>query len=62
MALKKIKLDAVEEGVPSTAIREIGLLKELQHRNVVRACLPPPCPGHPSPNSSARAEFYMTDK
>ncbi len=60
MALKKIKLDAVEEGVPSTAIREIGLLKELQHRNVVRACLPLPCPGHP--NSSACAEFYMTDK
>ena len=35
IALKKIRLDCEEEGVPSTAIREISLLKELQHRNVV---------------------------
>ncbi len=31
IALKKIRLDAEEEGEPSTAIREISLLKELQH-------------------------------
>merc|ERR1719217_289516 len=31
-----MKLDAQEEGVPSTAIREIALLKELSHSNVVR--------------------------
>ncbi|EGD82562.1 CMGC/CDK/CDC2 protein kinase [Salpingoeca rosetta] len=36
VALKKIKLETEEEGVPSTAIREISLLKELNHRNVVR--------------------------
>ena len=36
IALKKIRLEQEEEGVPSTAIREISLLKELQHRNVVR--------------------------
>lgn len=39
VALKKIKLESEEEGVPSTAIREISLLKELNHRNVVRSVL-----------------------
>lgn len=36
MALKKIRLDAEDEGVPSTSIREISLLKELDHPNVVK--------------------------
>ncbi|XP_053851056.1 cyclin-dependent kinase 3 isoform X3 [Vidua macroura] len=36
VALKKIRLDAESEGVPSTAIREISLLKELKHPNIVR--------------------------
>merc|ERR1719310_1950744 len=36
VAMKDMKLDAQEEGVPSTAIREIALLKELSHVNVVR--------------------------
>jgi len=35
-ALKIILMDSKEEGIPSTAIREIGLLKELQHPNIVR--------------------------
>jgi len=35
VALKKIRLEAEDEGVPSTAIREISLLKELQHANIV---------------------------
>lgn len=35
IALKKIRLEAEDEGVPSTAIREISLLKELQHPNIV---------------------------
>ena len=35
VALKKIRLEAEDEGVPSTAIREISLLKELQHHNIV---------------------------
>eukprot|EP00505_MAST-04D_sp_SCG-Rhode-Island_P002908 Stramenopile-MAST_4_protein_2908 len=35
VALKKIRLEAEEEGVPSTAIREIALLRELSHVNVV---------------------------
>merc|ERR1719277_1094163 len=34
--MKKMKLDSEEEGVPSTAIREIALLKELTHDNVVK--------------------------
>ncbi|CAI7840748.1 unnamed protein product [Closterium sp. NIES-53] len=36
IALKKIRLEAEDEGVPSTAIREIALLKEMQHGNIVR--------------------------
>ena len=34
-ALKKIRLESEEEGVPSTAIREISILKELRHPNIV---------------------------
>ncbi|XP_036323270.1 cyclin-dependent kinase 2 [Rhagoletis pomonella] len=36
VALKKIRLDSETEGVPSTAIREISLLKDLTHNNIVR--------------------------
>ncbi|KAG6504902.1 hypothetical protein ZIOFF_037250 [Zingiber officinale] len=36
IALKKIRLENEDEGVPSTAIREISLLKEMQHSNIVR--------------------------
>ena len=36
VALKKIRLEAEDEGVPSTAIREISLLKELKDENVVK--------------------------
>ncbi|KAG6891108.1 negative regulator of the PHO system [Termitomyces sp. Mi166 len=35
VALKEINLDA-EEGTPSTAIREVSLMKELKHVNIVR--------------------------
>lgn len=35
IALKKIRLEQEDEGVPSTAIREISILKELTHANVV---------------------------
>jgi hypothetical protein len=36
VALKKIRLEAEDEGVPSTAIREISLLKELKDVNIVK--------------------------
>lgn len=36
VALKKIRLESEDEGVPSTAIREISLLKELKDDNIVR--------------------------
>jgi len=35
VALKKIKLEKEDDGVPSTAIREISLLKGIKHPNVV---------------------------
>jgi len=36
VALKKIRFENEEEGVPSTAIREISLLKETRDDNIVR--------------------------
>ena len=36
VALKKIRLEAGDEGVPSSAIREISLLKELKDENIVK--------------------------
>lgn len=36
-ALKKIRLEVEEEGIPSTAVREISLLRELKHHpNIVK--------------------------
>lgn len=36
VALKKIRLEADDEGVPGTAIREISLLKEMKDPTIVR--------------------------
>jgi len=36
LALKKMKLHDEDEGIPSTAIREVSILKELPHKNVVQ--------------------------
>ena len=36
VALKRVRLDDEDEGVPSSALREICLLKELKHKNIVR--------------------------
>ena len=35
VALKKIRLENEDEGMPSTAIREISILKQLNHPNIV---------------------------
>jgi len=36
VALKQMKIGDQDEGIPSTAIREVAILKELSHENVVR--------------------------
>ena len=36
LAIKKIKLDVDTEGIPSTALREIAILKKINHPNIVR--------------------------
>ena len=33
--MKKIRLENDEEGIPSTAVREVSMLKELHHPNIV---------------------------
>jgi len=35
VALKKVRMDAWDEGVPATALREISVLKEVRHPQVV---------------------------
>ncbi|XP_054257506.1 cyclin-dependent kinase 1-like [Macrosteles quadrilineatus] len=35
VAIKKIRMESEDEGIPSTAIREVSLLKELVHPNIV---------------------------
>ena len=36
VAIKKVKFDNIDEGIPSTALREIAVLKELKHENIVQ--------------------------
>ena len=36
VALKKIRLESLDEGTPSTAVREISILRQLVHPNIVR--------------------------
>uniref|UniRef100_A0A915AR36 Protein kinase domain-containing protein n=1 Tax=Parascaris univalens TaxID=6257 RepID=A0A915AR36_PARUN len=35
VAMKKIRLESEDEGVPATAVREMSLLRELKHPNIV---------------------------
>ena len=37
-ALKKVRLENEREGFPITAVREIKILKQLQHKNIVNLC------------------------
>ena len=36
VALKKIRIEIEDEGIPTTALREIVLLRQLEHPNVVK--------------------------
>ena len=36
VAMKKIRFESDDEGIPVTAIREIALLKSLNHPNLVK--------------------------
>ncbi|OQR85332.1 cell division protein kinase [Thraustotheca clavata] len=36
VALKRIRLEVEDEGIPSTALREISILRELEHPNIVK--------------------------
>ena len=36
VALKKIRLENEDEGIPSTAIREISILKQMKHPNIIK--------------------------
>lgn len=36
VALKEIRLESEDEGTPSTAVREVAILKQLQHQNIVQ--------------------------
>ena len=41
VALKEIRLDTEDQGIPSTALREISLLRELDHPNVIKCAFLP---------------------
>ena len=36
IALKKVKIEHCDEGVPSTALREISLLREIDHPGIIK--------------------------
>lgn len=36
VAIKKIRLEHCDEGIPQTTLREISFLKELDHPNIVK--------------------------
>lgn len=35
VALKKVRLENEDEGIPSTSIREISILKQMHHPNII---------------------------
>ena len=60
VALKKMRLEDEEDGVPATALREIAILRELKHPNVIECAASPPrvCHRHPSATSAAARPRY----
>ncbi|GER49609.1 cyclin dependent kinase C [Striga asiatica] len=61
VALKKIRMDNEKEGFPITAIREIKILKKLQHENVINLKEIVTSPGTAS-NLSLKAEKGMINQ
>ena len=59
-ALKKIKLECEDEGVPGTTLREVSLLKELQHPNVVQCARAPVLEEEPRTPERPRARTART--
>ena len=41
VALKKMRLEEEEDGVPATALREIAILRELKHPNIIQCARAP---------------------
>ena len=35
VALKKMRLEGEDDGVPATALREISILREMKHQNII---------------------------
>ena len=40
VALKKMRLEGEDDGVPATALREIAILRELRHTNIIEYARP----------------------
>lgn len=40
VALKRIRLEIEDEGIPSTTLREISVLRQLKHPNIVLCVCP----------------------
>lgn len=36
VAMKKVKIEDSSEGIPSTSLREISVLRSLDHENIVK--------------------------
>lgn len=63
VALKEIRLDADEQGIPSTALREIALLRELDHPNVIKCeCLCRHCTFHDRAVTPQRDDHFKTPR
>jgi len=36
VAIKEVQINLDQEGIPSTTLREIGILKSLKHENIIK--------------------------
>lgn len=58
-ALKMIKMDIDKEGFPITALREIKLLKQLSHPNIVNLVEIVTSQGSQSSRTTSRGQVYL---